>query len=117
MVAPKRKLVLLVARDGELVNENLRALAQRHSPLGGQEWILHTPPERGRIHLRMLTGERALRLLHHVGSPSHRLDAARDDDLGVADFNGPTRLVDGFQTGATKPIHRRPGHAHRIARE
>ena len=54
---------------------------------------------------------------HDVRRPGHRLDAAADEHVTVADGDRVGRRIDRLQSGATQPIDGQPAHLDREARQ
>jgi hypothetical protein len=61
--------------------------------------------------------ERPRRFGEHPRRAGHRLDAARDDEIGLADGNDSACVTDGLEARSAEPIDRGAGDRHRKAGE
>ncbi len=106
--------VLTFARDRPVVSHALCRLAQAHHRVARIELRVDEAPAERRVHqLVGPTLEGALRLEHHVGRAAHRLHAAGDEDVAVADRDRVRCGADRLHARATEPVDGQPGDLHR----
>ncbi len=113
LMAAERKRVLRLTGDRVQARELLGACPERDRPLLGHPRVDHPPAEGRGPQLLVLARERALGLQHHPRCAAHRLDAADDDDRGVAGLDRAARLGRGFEARRAQAVDRGPGHARR----
>src|SRR5438552_15314700 len=114
-----RVAVLLRAADVLLFGHILRGLAERDRVIAEIDHArIDQSPSKRRV------GEHALASREGLGwlprdqwRAAHALDAARDDDVGLARADPPRRIVHGLEPAAAEPVDGDPRHAFREARE
>ena len=114
----EREGVLLLAADAAALDDVLGGLAHRVRVVRiGQARVREAPAE-GRVVHRLLTArECGRRLGHDEGRAGHRLDAARDEDLAIAERDRVRGAHDRLEPRAAEPIHGLAGDLDRQAGE
>ena len=105
--------VLPLPADPECVGQLLVALAQGGGPLLRHPLVDQAPAESGR-HQGLVAGrEGTCRLRQHPRCPAHRLDPARDHDLGVAGLDETGRVHRRLEAASAEPVDGHAGDADR----
>ena len=108
----ERECVLVLARDAVALGDVLGGLAHRVRVAQ----LLHArvreaPADRRVGDLRVAAREAALGLQHHERRARHRLDAARQHELRLAEPDLARGLDDGLEPGRAEPVD---GHARHL---
>jgi hypothetical protein len=115
-LALEREGILTLATDAPALGDVLGGLAHRvRVVLGCERGIDEPPAERRVLQLARPAVPGPLGLGHDVRRPRHRLDAATDEHVAVADGDGVGGAVDRLQPGAAQPIDGQPADVDRKA--
>ena len=79
--------------------------------------VQEAPAERGVVHRAVAARERRGRLRHHQRRARHRLDAAGDEEVAVADGDRARGRDDGLEPRAAQAVHRDAGDRLRQPRQ
>jgi hypothetical protein len=110
--------VLILAADAQPLGHVLARLAHRDTDGGRRQRRVDEAPAQRRVDQFVgaaFVGR--LGLEHHVRRPAHRLDAAGDEDVAVADGDGVGGRVDRLQAAAAQPVDRQPADLDRQPRK
>ena len=118
LVRAKRERVLLLAADSALLGDVLARLAHRVRVVHlGQARVGEAPAEGRVVHLAGAAVVSGFRLGHDVRRARHRLDAAGDERVAVADHDRVGGRVDRLEPGAAQSVDRLAGDLDRQPRE
>ena len=111
LVGAHRPGVLLVAADAQLGRQpaRRRRRGSRSSARGTSGWPCASRPWSGAA--ASTRGSASSGFGQHVGRPAHALDAAGDDEVGVAGGDGAARLHHGLAARGAQPVDRDTRHA------
>src|SRR5690606_11342256 len=117
-VARQREGVLLFTADEVLLRQVLRRLAHGLDAVLLAHARVDEAPAEGRVvHGEAAGGEALLGFRHGPRRAAHRLHAAGDVDVRLAELHGASGLRYRFQARAAQPVHRHAGHADREPRQ
>ena len=106
--------VLFLAADAQLLGHVLARLAHRIRVMPGRQGRVDEAPAQRRVDefaRPALVG--CLGLEHHVGRSGHRLHAAGDENVAVADGNRVGGRIDRLEPTAAQAVDGEPGDLHR----
>jgi hypothetical protein len=107
--------VLGFARNSVLLGEDLRTFTKRNCSLGGHRRIHHSPAKSRRVQFGVSAWQHFFSLRQDPRRTAHRLNAARDGHVRVADFQRSTDLDHRFHSRSAQSIDRCTGHRDREA--
>ena len=113
----ERERVLVLARDRVALGDVLGGLAHRLGRVALRHPRVDQPPaERRVVHRLLAAGQAGLGLRHHPGGAAHRLRAAGEIEVALAEPQRPRGLVDGLEPGGAEAVDGHPGDLDRQAR-
>ena len=116
LVALERERVLPLARHAPALGDVLGGLAHRiRVVVLGELRVDEAPAERRVLQLARAAIPGRFGLRHHVRRPRHRLDAAGDEHVAVADRDRVGGRVDRLQPRAAQPVDGQPADLDREA--
>ncbi len=118
LVRAQREAVLVGARDLVALGHVLGRLAHALGRMALRHTRVDEAPADRRVgDLGNAAGKRAVGLEHHRGRPRHRLDAAGEHEIGVAEADRARRLVDRLEPRGAQPVDGDAGNLDRQAGE